>query len=702
MSAILNTAVKAPKRPSDAISSNVALTVGEGDVRAVTGALEAEVRYARGNDKTDNAPVPMFAADFPSFAAAVLGNRSTCKGKGYIVAECGRAPDDPAHHNGSEASRRAVGGPHRCKACVLSRRFIVLDVDKGLTRERFAALVGILAGYSCVVWESASSTDAEPRCKAIIEVDVSASREALIAASAAVRGRIDAALVALGYDPMIWDTSADRPEQPCFTPTLGAKSYTFGGAAICLAEVLCDAPLPAESVVAAPLPAANDGSGLVVLDDRHGDLLKLAGRFAREVRFHGMAETSAIAAMMGEVERGRYSRVVPSDEIRRAFQGALAKIDCGAWPAPGPVLPEPAALSAPSLRAISVDNLSAAKLSPPRHVLDGLIPRRVVTLLGAHGGAGKTTLAIALGAHVAAGADWAGRKVEHGRVVFVSLEDEPDLMRYRLAHAIDAYGLDHAAVANNFVLIDGATSDASLADEQGNGRTLVETNALRELDALAEGAVLVIVDNASDGFDGNANDPRMVRTFVRRMLGKIARKHDLAVVLLAHIDKSGARNGTAGNSFIGTVSWHNSARSRLALLESNGRLELVHEKSNLGKKSEAIGLHFADHGVLMPLDGAQCAPDAGAAFVAASDADALLLAIRCAVEAGVSIPTGRAGPATAQAILSTLSDLPQTLRSGRGRARFWAALDLLRRSGRVSIESYQNEYRHQRTRWVPA
>ena len=67
----------------------------------------------------------------------------------------------------------------------------------------------------------------------------------------------------------------------------------------------------------------------------------------------------------------------------------------------------------------------------------------------------------------------------------------------------------------------------------------------------------------------------------------IAREHDAAVVLLAHIDKAAARNGGQGNSYSGSTAWHNSARSRLALVEDEATgLELLHEKANFGKKRD--------------------------------------------------------------------------------------------------------------------
>ena len=71
-------------------------------------------------------------------------------------------------------------------------------------------------------------------------------------------------------------------------------------------------------------------------------------------------------------------------------------------------------------------------------------------------------------------------------------------------------------------------------------------------------------------------------------LAAIARHHDAALVLLAHIDKNAAKDGARGNSYSGSTAWHNSARSRLALMEQDGHIQLLHEKANLSKKAPPL------------------------------------------------------------------------------------------------------------------
>lgn len=356
--------------------------------------------------------------------------------------------------------------------------------------------------------------------------------------------------------------------------------------------------------------------------------------------------------------------------------------------------------SGPALIAVEVGDLAGAELLPPRFVVDRLIPRRQVTLLGGHGGAGKSTLALVLAAHVAAGKPWAGLAVEAGQVVFVSLEDEPRIVRWRLRNVLDAYALDAGAVAQNLRLLDGTATDASLAAEQADRRataTLAPMPALGELCEAAAGCALIVVDNASDGYEANANDPRMVRVFMRRMLGRIARDADAGVLLLAHIDKDAARHGSRGNAYIGTTAWHNSARSRLALLDTEGRgLELVQEKTNFGAVADSIALQRGEHGVLLLRDGHAANP--GAALVAQADAAAVMFAMQAADKARVTVPAARQGPCTAQRALETFPELPAYLHGRAGRARFWRAVGALQADGKVCANSYRTADRKERQR----
>lgn len=351
----------------------------------------------------------------------------------------------------------------------------------------------------------------------------------------------------------------------------------------------------------------------------------------------------------------------------------------------------------PTLRAVDIRDVMGATVPPPRFVVDRLIPADHLTLFGSHGGSGKSILALAICSHVAAGVPWAGFAVEHRPVLFVSLEDAAEIVRYRLRKIIEGYQLDAAAVLAGLTILDGSAGLSALMTEHAafGVRSLVPTATLGELRAVVADAGLIVIDNASDAYDGPENDRRQVRTFIRELAG-LGRANHAGVMLLAHIDKAAARFGSAGNSYSGSSAWHNSARSRLALVDTRTGKELVQEKLNLGKAADPVRLCWSPDGVLVP-DRAEYI--AGAAV---SDADAVLAAITSAMADGVSVPTARSGPATTQRVLENLPDLPANLRGTRGREDFWAAVSDLQRGGRIVAAEYLNDSRHRRERFMVA
>jgi RecA-family ATPase len=164
------------------------------------------------------------------------------------------------------------------------------------------------------------------------------------------------------------------------------------------------------------------------------------------------------------------------------------------------------------------------------------------------------------------------------------------------------------------------------------------TKRYDELFAALEGADLGIVDNVSEAFMANENNRQQVVQFVRGMK-RIAMHHDLALMLLAHIDKAAARYGALGNSFSGSTAWHNSTRSRLALL-SGEKLKLAHEKHNYSPEAEVEYLEFRDGTIWMITDEV----DADDAQEVDDDAAEVLQAMRDMTEMGQPIPAAQSGP----------------------------------------------------------
>ncbi len=331
---------------------------------------------------------------------------------------------------------------------------------------------------------------------------------------------------------------------------------------------------------------------------------------------------------------------------------------------------------------------------PPRYALDRLIPRELVTLLGAHGGAGKSMLALTIAAHVCCGRAWAGHSAVTGRTLYVTLEDSGAMVLDRLGRIVDAFGLDADAVTQGMTVLDGTGGDSALAIERPFARDLAPTRLLREVSDAAIGSALVVIDNASDAFAGDENNRVQVRGFMR-MLGDIARRSGAGVLLLAHVDKAAAKYGALGNSYSGSTAWHNSARSRLALTEREGVIELAQEKLTVSKKADPVVLSWTDTGVLIP---GTAGADAARAIIDASEDRAILACMQAAAEAGATVPTGETGPATTWHALSVYAECPERLRTNK--PQFRAAVARVLRAGLIVRETYVNAARNSRERYV--
>lgn len=350
----------------------------------------------------------------------------------------------------------------------------------------------------------------------------------------------------------------------------------------------------------------------------------------------------------------------------------------------------------PLLLPIDLCDVMSATLEPVRFAVKPWLPRRHVTLFGGHGGIGKSSLALAIGAHVAAGRPFAGHDTERLSVLFVSLEDEPSIVRLRLRRIIETFKLVPSEVLPYMRLLDGTQAVSALMTEGDSFNAPPElTRAFRELAELAQGAGLIIIDNASDAFDANENSRRDVRAFVRA-LANIARNHDAALVLLAHIDKAAARNGGQGNSYSGSTAWHNSARSRLALTEQEGAIVLEHEKANLSTRADPLRLVFTD-GVLMPEAGSDGAMLTSEHF----DQTEIIRALRAAKDADINVPASLTpGAHSAMKALEPFPEYGQTFKGRAGNQRAARALTALLRAGRVRKESYPAPQRKVRERLV--
>ena len=357
---------------------------------------------------------------------------------------------------------------------------------------------------------------------------------------------------------------------------------------------------------------------------------------------------------------------------------------------------KPAATAVPDTMLAPVD-LRARWNTLPRPVqfiVDKWLPRGVTTMLGGHGDAGKTTSALVIGAHVAAGRHFAGLEVERAPVVFASLEDGADIVHLRLKRICEAYNLDAEAVLDYLTILDGSSGDATLMAEEKPGQVFL-TPVYRRLRDACAGAGLIVIDNASDAYGGNENARREVRAFMRS-LTEIAKENHAALLLLAHIDKAAAKHGS-GESYSGSTAWHNSARSRLALVkDGDGILHLRHEKANLSAKAPARRFEFNPVGIPLPIrDGEDAAEE--------QDFTDLLPAFEAAAACGESVYANlNPGSHSAFKVLERFAEYPERYHGRGGRDLAAVGIQRLLQAGTLVREDYERSRRRWGTRLVIA
>lgn len=228
-----------------------------------------------------------------------------------------------------------------------------------------------------------------------------------------------------------------------------------------------------------------------------------------------------------------------------------------------------------------------------RWLASARIPCGDLTILAGNGGSGKTEIVTQLLVHVAAGlGDWLGCTVESGAALFLSCEEPEHNIRDRVERIAKHRCIDPHSLTDLHLLFPDLES-TWLVHAGSDGRL----SRAPLLDWL-EGWIrehrprLVVIDSIAAVFDGEAIARRQVRAFLA-MLRKIAREHDVAIVMLDHPSVRGMADGSGTAN---SVDWRNSVRSMLHLSdpekEDQDQRTLTVTKSNYGRSGEKVTLRW--------------------------------------------------------------------------------------------------------------
>ena len=242
-------------------------------------------------------------------------------------------------------------------------------------------------------------------------------------------------------------------------------------------------------------------------------------RVACRVRDYGVSEPVA-TELMFEVwnERCEPPWDVADLEIRvrNAYKYATGEAGAASPQATfGGIKPIEASPTAPDLAAFvekqpsrssfkPVDEFCAA-YEPLSYVVEPIVRTGSIYTLTARTGAGKTALAVIVCHAITTGrADILDLEVVRGRVAYCAFEN-PDDVRMRIMVSASRLGIDLAAIAQSFLVLDARLSPEDLVAE------------LRDQGATANFS-LVIIDTFAAAFDGrDVNDNVQAGEFIRRL-----------------------------------------------------------------------------------------------------------------------------------------------------------------------------------------
>jgi hypothetical protein len=220
-------------------------------------------------------------------------------------------------------------------------------------------------------------------------------------------------------------------------------------------------------------------------------------------------------------------------------------------------------------------------------VVADLLHRRSAFLVAGDGGAGKSILCQMLSTCVAVGAPFLGRATMQGRAVFITGEDDQDVLRMRHSRICQTLGLDPAQLEGKLSIRSMADTDMFLWSD-GKPTKLAQ---LLATDLASIRPLSVVIDSAVFAFGDDEIKRRAVAGFLIH-LNRLARTLEASVGLVTHTSKTGGPSGS--------TAWQNQARAGLLLEKSDGGPILKMLKFNYGKDQQAIQLHWTENGVLMP------------------------------------------------------------------------------------------------------
>ena len=219
-------------------------------------------------------------------------------------------------------------------------------------------------------------------------------------------------------------------------------------------------------------------------------------------------------------------------------------------------------------------DFSHEEIPPQEWIIAELIPANVCTLFNGEAGVGKSTITQQMLMSVSVGEPFLGYETVKCPTLFVTCEDDEDVIRRRGALIAENLGYDLQYDFPDFHLksLVEAVNTVLTAEEEECLEMLINTKGIR----------LCLLDLITDFHDKDENVRQEVNKFVKGQMAALARRTNCAFVMLAHPSKTGTATGD-GTS--GSTSWEGSVRQRLYLKKNRSNIhEFKVAKSNYGRE----------------------------------------------------------------------------------------------------------------------
>lgn len=184
--------------------------------------------------------------------------------------------------------------------------------------------------------------------------------------------------------------------------------------------------------------------------------------------------------------------------------------------------------------------LDPASIPPRPWVIDRVLMLHETTLLLAPGSAGKSSVSLAIVAHLAVGKDFGPYRTHvKCRSIVYNGEDDVAEQSRRLYAVCQAYDLDYNEVKRQVVLLSSDTVDLRLVSVNGRNPIVNEVVLKSLIEFASDPEVgLVVYDPLVDIHDVDEGDnPHM--NYVMRTLQRVAREANVCNLVLHHTTKAG-------------------------------------------------------------------------------------------------------------------------------------------------------------------